>query len=51
MSKLIRLNEISDEQLMNELFESEMVVYEDVQGSKIYVNWNGREFTIKPKSL
>ena len=51
MSKLIRLNEISDEQLMNELFESEMVVYEDVQGSKIYVNWNGKEFTIKPKSL
>jgi hypothetical protein len=50
MSKLIRLNSISDEQL-SEIFSKEICVFEDVQGSKIYVNWNGKEFTIKPKSL
>lgn len=50
MSKLIRLNSISDEQL-SEIFSKEICVFEDVQGSKIYVNWNGKDFTIKPKSL
>lgn len=51
MSKLITLNEMTDEQLLNELFDNEIVIFEDVQGSKIYVNWDGREFTIKSKSL
>jgi hypothetical protein len=50
MSKLVRLNDITAE-LLNEIFNSEITIFEDIQGSKIYVNWNGREFTIKPKSL
>jgi hypothetical protein len=51
MSKLVRLNEINDDSLLNELFSQEIVVFEDVQGSKIFVNWDGKEFTIKSKSL
>lgn len=51
MSKLVRLNEITDEQILNDLFNSEITILEDIQGSKIYVNWDGKEFTIKPKSL
>ena len=51
MSKLIRLNNIEDDQILNELFDSELVIYEDIQASKIYVNWDGKEFIIKPKSL
>jgi hypothetical protein len=51
MSKLVKLNEVEDQNILNEIFESEISVFEDVQGSKIYVNWNGDSFTYKPKSL
>lgn len=51
MSKLVRLNEINDDSLLNELFNNEIIVFEDVQGSKIFVNWNGTQFTLKSKSL
>jgi hypothetical protein len=51
MSRLITLNEIEDDDILNELFGDEITVFEDIQGSKIWVNWNGKEFTIKPKSI
>lgn len=51
MSKLITLNEVEDDELLNELFNDEIIVFEDIQGSKIWVNWNGKQFTIKPKSI
>ena len=51
MSRLVTLNEVEDEEILNELFGDEITVFEDIQGSKIWVNWNGKEFTIKPKSL
>lgn len=51
MSKLITLNGISNENLLQELFNDEITVIEDVQGSKIWVNWNGDEFVIKTKTL
>lgn len=51
MSKLMKLNNIQDETVLNDIFNNEITIYEDIQGSKIYVNWNGKEFTIKPKSL
>ena len=51
MAKLITLNETEGEQLMNSLFGEELIVVEDVQGSKIWVNWDGTDFTIKPKSI
>jgi hypothetical protein len=51
MSKLVTLNGIDDQELLNELFNDEITVFEDVQGSKIWVNWNGKEFIIKPKSI
>ena len=51
MSKLITLNGVNDQELLNELFNDEITVLEDVQGSKIWVNWNGENFTIKPKSI
>lgn len=51
MSKLITLNGLTDDQILNDLFADEIFVYEDVQGSKIWVNWNGKEFQIKPKSV
>jgi len=51
MSKLITLNGVNDDDLLKELFNDEIIVYEDIQGSKIWVNWDGKEFTIKPKSI
>lgn len=51
MAKLINMNESESEQLLNSLFNEELIVLEDIQGSKIWVNWNGTEFIIKPKSL
>lgn len=51
MGKLITLNKSSDESLINDIFNGEVLVYEDIQASKIWVNWNGKEFTIKPKSI
>lgn len=51
MSKLITLNGLKDEDILQDLFNDEIIVFEDIQGSKIWINWNGSEFTIKPKSI
>lgn len=51
MSKLITLNGLNDENILNELFEGEIIVLEDIQGSKVWVNWDGIKFNIKPKSI
>ena len=51
MGKLINLNETESQTLLDDIFANEIVVFEDVQGSKIWVNWNGSEFSIKPKSI
>ena len=44
------INDINEE-LLDDIFNEELVVYEDVQGSQIYAQWNGENFIIKPKSL
>lgn len=41
---------MKDEDL-NKIFNKELVIYEDIQGSKLYVKWDGDNFIIKPKSL
>ena len=51
MGRLITLNETDSQELINDIFKDEIIVIEDIQGSKIWVNWNGKEFTIKPKSI
>lgn len=50
MSKLITLNG-QDDKILDDIFSNDIIVYEDVQGSKIWVNWNGNSFVIKPKSI
>ena len=51
MSNLKTLNDLENGKLLNSMFGNEITVFEDVQGSKIWANWNGQEFTIKPKSI
>ncbi len=50
MGKLITLNG-QEEKLLDDIFNQDILIYEDVQGSKIWVNWNGTSFSIKPKSI
>jgi len=47
----MKLNEIQDESVLNDIFNNEIIIFEDIQGSKIYVNWDGTNFTTKSKSL
>lgn len=51
MSKLVTLNGLNDEEILNDIFIDEIIVLEDIQGSKIWVNWDGKHFNIKPKSI
>ena len=51
MSKLITLNGLKEEDILQELFNDEIIVFEDIQGSKIWINWDGSSFIIKPKSV
>jgi hypothetical protein len=51
MSNLITLNHLDDNDLLEDLFSDEIIVLEDIQGSKIWINWTGEHFEIKPKSI
>ena len=51
MSKLITLNGLNDKETLDDLLNDDIIIIEDIQGSKIWVNWNGKEFSIKPKSV
>lgn len=51
MSKLMNLNDIKDENYLDQILKSELTVIEDIQGSKIFVNWDGTDFIIKSKSI
>lgn len=51
MGKLVTLNGLNEEDLIKGILSEELTVYEDIQGSKIWVNWNGEEFIVKAKSL
>jgi len=51
MSKLQNLSDISSTEQLDEILGNELIVFEDIQGSKIWVNWNGQEFVIRPKSI
>lgn len=37
--------------ILNDIFNNDITVYEDVQGSKIFMNYDGNKFTIKQKSI
>jgi hypothetical protein len=51
MSKLITLNQLDDINVIEDILNDEIIIYEDVQASKIWVNWNGIDFIIRAKSL
>jgi len=51
MSKLVTLNGNNDQELLSSIFENEIIVFEDIQGSKIWINWNGKDFVTRVKSI
>lgn len=51
MSKLVTLNKEKSDEILDRLFNDEIIVLEDVQGSKIWVNWDGKKFRLKSKSI
>jgi len=49
---MIKLNEaVNVDKFTDGLEGKELIIYEDVQGSKIYVNYTNDRFIIKPRSL
>lgn len=52
MTKIKRLTEVENiPEFIESIKDKELLIYEDVQGSKIFVNWDGEKFQIKPKSI
>jgi len=52
MTKIAKIKTLDNaEEFVDILKDKELLIYEDVQGSKIFVKWDGKKFIIKPKSL
>lgn len=44
-------NNITEEELIKHLTNKELIIYEDIQGSRVYVKYTGDRFIIKPRSF
>ena len=52
MTKIAKIKTLNNaEEFVDILKDKELLIYEDVQGSKIFVKWDGNKFIIKPKSV
>jgi len=53
MTKIIKLNDNieSADEFINKLKDKNLLIYEDIQGSRIFVRYDGNKFIIKPKSM
>ena len=47
----VNLNKINNKTVLDEILNQEIFIYEDVKGFRIYVKWNGVDFTILPETL
>lgn len=50
MAKLVTLNNTGDK-FLEEIFNDLVTIYEDIQGSKIIVRWDGKDFEFRAKSI
>lgn len=51
MPKLVKHNDIASETFVDLISNNPIVVYEEVQGSPLYVQWDGQQMQIKPRNL
>lgn len=50
-NRINTLNGVENEETLSQIFDHEIIVFEDIQGSKIWVSWNGQEFILRAKSM
>lgn len=51
MPKLVKHTSIEGQDFLKALAKQDVLVYEDVQGSKIWVNWDGLGWNIRPRNV
>ena len=51
MTIVKKLNVENSKEFIDIIKDKDLLVYEDIQGSQIFVKWTGKNFIIKPKSL
>lgn len=52
MTKVVKLNKVNNtDEFIDKIKDKELLIYEDIQGSQIYVKYTGNDFIIKPKSV
>jgi len=51
MTMIKKLNVENSQEFIDLVKDKELIVYEDIQGSQIFIKWTGDKFIIKPKSL
>ena len=52
MTKIFKLNSLEKgDDFINIISDKDLLVYEDIQGSRIFVKYDGQKFIIKPKNL
>lgn len=47
MSKFIDLNNVGSEEILDSILYDDITIIEDIQGSKIFINWDGNNVNIK----
>lgn len=52
MTKIAKIKTLTNaDEFVNILKDKNILIYEDIQGSKIFVNWTGSQFIIKNKTI
>jgi hypothetical protein len=51
MSKLIELTNLNADNFLELLSDSNIIIYENIQGTKIFIEYNGNDFLIRNKSI
>ena len=52
MTQIIKLSGVENtDDFLNLVTNQELIIYEDIQGSKIFVKYDGDKFIVKPKSI
>ena len=51
IAQMTSLDNANSSEFVKILKDKDLLIYEDIQGSKIFIKWNGKRFIIKPKSL
>jgi hypothetical protein len=51
MPKLVKHTHLEGQDFLRALAKQDVLVYEDVQGSKIWVNWDGFAWSIRPRNI